>query len=229
MPIAPVVLRTENHPGGARVILAEVASASQYRLELSKDSGMTWTPLPAKAQSTIELSDLTNGQKVHVRGVAINAQRASDPSPEYPIYVTDQPPASPDGLHVDLSDGAATVSWGEVLGVSEYRLFGKVNGDSEFELLYHGLERSYRDMRPSIHSSQAAPGENRADSSAIIVQYYVTASNGNGASARSRIADTNPASWRNWDPKPGEPFRRVLSYPPDSPPSASEWPRYYPE
>lgn len=229
MPIAPVVLRTENHAGGARVILTEVASASQYRLELSKDSGATWIPLPAQAQPQIELSGLTNGQKVHVRGVAINALHESKPGVEYPIYITDQPSAPPDGLHVDLSDGAATVTWGEVLGANEYRLYGKVDVESKFQLLYRGLERSYRDKRPGIRACDATPGETSAVSRDLIVQYYVTASNGNGEGARSRIADSNPASWRNWDPRPGEPFRRVLSFPPDSPPSASEWPRYYPE
>jgi hypothetical protein len=211
------------------VILTEVASASQYRVELSKDSGSTWTALPTQVQPTVELSGLANGQKVHVRGVAINAQHESESGPEYPIYVADQAPAPPDGLQIDLSDGAATVSWGEVLGVKEYRLFGRVDGDSEFQLLYYGLERSYRDKRPGIRNCNAAPEENRTGSPAIIAQYYVTASNGNGESARSHTADTNPASWRNWDPRPDEPFRRVLSYPPDSPPSASEWPRYYPE
>ena len=229
MPIAPLVLRTENRTGCARVILTEVASASQYRLELSKDSGSTWTALPAQAQPAIELNGLPNGQKVHVRGVAMNALHASEPGPEYPVYVTDQPPAPPDGLHVDLSDGAATVSWGEVLGVTEYRLFARVDGDSEFQLLYSGLERSYRDKRPQIRSCNSAPGENRAGHPPVIVQYYVTASNGNGESSRSRIADTNPASWRNWDPRPGETFRRVLSFTPDSPPSTGPWPRYYPE
>lgn len=228
VPVAPIVLRTENHAGGARVLLAEVASASQYHLELSKDSGATWTALPAQPQPIVELNGLANGQKVHVRGVAANALHASQPGPAYPLYVTDQAPAPPDGLHVDLSDGAATVTWGELLGVTEYRLFGRVEGDSEFELLYYGLERSYRDKRSWIRSSDAAPGENRTGPAPIIVQYYVTASNGNGEGARSPIADTNPASWRNWDPRPGEPFRRVSSFPPDSPPSASEWPRYYP-
>ncbi|MDR3752886.1 MAG: hypothetical protein P4K93_08470 [Terracidiphilus sp.] len=229
VPIAPSVLRTENHAGGARVILAEVASVSQYRLELSKDSGATWTALPAQAQPAIELNGLLNGQKVHVRGVAINAQHESKPGPGYPLYVTDQPPAPPDGLHVDLSYGTATVSWGEILGVTEYRLFARLDGDSEFQLLYHGLEQSYRDKRPEFHGCNAAPGEDRTGHPPVIVQYYVTASNGNGESARSRIADTNPASWRNWDPRPGEPFRRVLSFTPDSPPSTSPWPRYYPE
>jgi len=121
------------------------------------------------------------------------------------------------------------VSWGEVLGVTEYRLFARVDGDSEFQLLYSGLERSYRDKRPQIRSCNSAPGENRAGHPPVIVQYYVTASNGNGEGARSRMADTNPASWRNWDPRPGETFRRVLSFTPDSLPSAGPWPRYYPE
>ena len=169
MPIAPVVLRTENHAGGARVILAEVATASQYRLELSKDAGTTWTALPAQSHPTIELNGLVNGQKVHVRGVAINALHASQPGPEYPIYVTDQAPPPPDGLHVDPSDGAATVSWGEVLGVTEYRLYGKVSDESEFRLLYSGLDRSYRDQRPGIRRCNAAPGKYRTDSQALIV------------------------------------------------------------
>jgi hypothetical protein len=158
----------------------------------------------------------------------MNALHTSQPGPEYPIYITDQAPASPDGLHVDLSDGAATVSWGEVLGVTEYRLFGRADAGSEFQLLYRGLERSYRDQRLEIRSCNSAPGKTGADHPKIIVQYYVTASNGNGESARSRMVDTNPASWRNWDPRPGEPFRRVYSYQPDSPPQTSEWPRYYP-
>lgn len=116
-----------------------------------------------------------------------------------------------------------------MLGITEYLLFGKADGDSEFQLLYHGLARNHRDKRPEIRGCNATPGETGAASGGPIVQYYVTASNGNGEGARSRIADANPASWRNWDPKPGEPFRRVSSFPPDSPPSASAWPRYYPE
>ncbi len=228
VPIAPVVLRTENHAGGARVILAQVASATNYRLELSKNSGANWTALRAQAQPMIELIGLAGVEKVHVRGVAINASHESEPGPEYPVYITDQPPAPPDGLHVDLSDGAATVSWGELLGVTEYRLYRRTNNESDFQLLYHGLNRSYRDKRPGIRGSYAAPGKPKTDSHPAIVTYCVTASNGNGEGARSRTADTDPASWRNWDPKPGEPFRRVASFPPDSPPSASEWPRYYP-
>ena len=229
VPIAPLVLRTENRAGGARVVLTQAASAEKYRLELSTDSGASWSALPEQPEPAIELGGLTNATKVHVRGIAINAAHESEPGPEYPVYVTDQAPAPPDGLHVDLSAGAAMVSWGEVLGVSEYRLYAKAEGESEFRLLYRGLERTHRDQRPGIRASNAAPGKRSADPQATIVTYCVTASNGNGEGARSRTADTDPASWRNWDPKPGEPFRRVTSFPPDSPASESPWPRYYPD
>jgi hypothetical protein len=41
VPVAPRILRTENHAGGARAIAAPVAAAAQYRFELSKDGGVT--------------------------------------------------------------------------------------------------------------------------------------------------------------------------------------------
>jgi len=229
VPIAPDVIRTENGAGGARVVLTQVACATSYRLELSKDSETTWTTLPAQADPVIELSGLANGEKVHVRGVAANAQHESLPGPAYPIYVTDQPPAPPDGLRVDLTEGTATLTWGEVLGVSEYRLYERVEGQGDFRLLYRGLERRFQDRRPWIRGSNAAPAGAGAEPGAAIVTYCVSAVNGNGEGARSRTANSDPASWRNWDPMPGERFRRVTSYPPDSPPAESEWPRYYPE
>ena len=65
--------------------------------------------------------------------------------------------------------------------------------------------------------------------SADIFEYRIAAVNGNGEGAPSRTADTDPASWRNWDPRPGERFRRVYSYPPDSPQLPGAMPRFYPD
>ncbi len=42
----------------------------------------------------------------------------------------------------------------------------------------------------------------------VIYQYVVTALNGNGESKYSTIADTDPLSFLNWEPKGGEGFRR---------------------
>jgi len=229
VPIAPHVVRTENHATGAQVVVAPVASASQYRLELSKDNGATWLQVRVQAEPLIEVSGLEPGQKVHVRAIALNSMHESAPGPEYPVYVTSQPPPTPDGLHVELANGAATISWGEVLGASEYRLYVRQKGDKEFHPLYHGLDRSFVDRRAGIIACDAIPGSPTPANHADIVEYAVAAVNGNGESAHSRNADSNPASWRNWNPRPRERFRRTYSGTPDFLALPGGPPSYYPE
>ena len=106
----------------------------------------------------------------------------------------------------------------------------RLAGDTKFSLFYRGLNRVYLDRRAGIQAANPNPNNPNVATHGDIVEYCVTAVNGNGESARSRIADTDPASWRNWDPKPGEAFRRDFI---DDSPSASikvhaEWPHYYP-
>jgi hypothetical protein len=209
IPIAPRIVRTENHAEGARVIASAVASATQYRLELSKDSGVTWTKIGLETTPEFSVSGLADEQKFHVRVVALNPVHESAPGPEYPLYVTKNPPPAPDGIHVDLSDGAATVSWGEVLGVSEYRLYARSADQTDFRLVHRGLDRTFRDERPGIRAANSNPSDSAAATQTGVIEYCVAAVNGNGEGPRSRAADTNPRSWRNWDPKPGEPFRRT--------------------
>ncbi len=228
-PIAPRVVRTENCAGGARIIIEPVAAATQYRLELSQDGGATWATRTVQSAPELKVSGLKDEEKVHVRVVALNAMHASAPGPEYPLYVTSRPPFPPDGLRVELSGGAAAINWGEVLGVTEYRLYARSKGDKEFHLLYRGPNRSHADNRAGIRACNTVPGRTTGGTDPAIVEYCVTALNSNGESVRSHTADTDPASWRNWEPMPGERFRRVTSFAPESPPSASEWPRYYPD
>jgi hypothetical protein len=228
VPIAPRILRTENRSGGARVLVAPVAAAAQYRLELSQDEGRTWSSVRVQPEPAIEIGGLPNGRKVHVRAVALNAQHESSPGPEYPLYVSTAPPLPPDGLRVDLAQGAATLSWGEVLGVAEYLLYARPKGEVDFKLLHRGPSRLYVDRRPAIRPCDPIPGNRGAASFAEIVEYAVSSVNGNGEGGRSRIVNTDPASWQNWDPRPGEPFRRLYSSEPIYPPSPNEWPRYYP-
>jgi hypothetical protein len=211
VPMAPRIVRTENHAGGARIIAAAVASATQYRFELSKDSGATWAVIGLQTDPEFSIGGLANVQKVHVRATALNALHESKAGPEFPLYFTRNPPPSPDGLRVDLSNGGAAISWGEVLGVSEYRLYARTSDERDFRLLYRGLDRIFHDNRSAIHAADSKPGDSGAARQPDILEYCVAAVNGNGEGARSRTADTNPASWRNWDPKPGEPFRRAYS------------------
>jgi hypothetical protein len=211
------------------VILEPVASADKYRFELSKDCGATWTAIHIENQPQVNVGGLDNGQKVHVRAVALNDLHESAPGPEYPIYATNLPPQPPDGLHVDLADGAAAIGWGEVLGVQEYRLYARRKGEKTFRLLHRGLERTFVDKRATIRACHEVPGQPPSAMQTEIFEYAVAAVNGNGEGPVSRTADTDPASWRNWDPRPGERFRRVYSYANDSSPAPDEEARHYPE
>ncbi|HVU45133.1 MAG TPA: hypothetical protein VHD85_03340 [Terracidiphilus sp.] len=230
VPQAPRIERTENIAGGARVLIAPCAGASRYRLELSKDGGEAWSVVTVSDKTESAVTGLQDGEKVHVRAIALNGVHESTPGPEYPVYVTKDTPLPPDGLHVDLADGAATVTWGEVLGVTEYRLYAKTAESRDFRLLYRGLERTYIDKKAGIQAPLLRPDPGAASGHKDLIEYCVTAVNGNGEGVRSRLANTNPASWRNWDPRPGEPFRRDFA---DNSPSASirvptTWPHYYP-
>ncbi len=226
IPMAPEIIRTANRSTAARIFITPVASATQYRLELSADNGHTWTHATTANTTELELTGLRNGSKVHVRAVAINGQHESVPGPEYPLYVTSNPPSAPDGLRLDLADGAANIHWGEILGATEYRLYDRTETPGDFRLLYTGLNRAYTHKHAAIRSALAVPGITKPQP-ANVIDYYVTAVNGNGESQPSRHANTDPTSWRNWDPRPGEPFRRVYSFASDEP--AEIDPHYYPQ
>jgi hypothetical protein len=229
VPNAPRILRTENRAGGARVIVEPVAAATESRLELSRDGGISWTRPGTQSGSQLSVDGLRDGEKVHVRALASNALLSSAPGAEYPIYASSQPPPPPDGLRVKLADGAAIITWGEILGASEYCLYCRANPEGEFRLLHRGIDRSHVDHRSVIRGCHEVPGQTAKGARETVIEYCVTAVNGNGESARSHPADTNPGSWRNWDPMPGERFRRVTSFAADSPASTGSVPRYYPE
>lgn len=227
VPPSPRVLRTENFSQGARVIIQPVAGAEAYRIQLSEDNGATWTDRGSFPSASGDLHGLRNGRKVHVRAIAKNADHESEPGPEYPLYTSDQPLPAPDGLRIALAERAATLTWGEVLGTAKYRLYVRTASDPKYRLLYEGLERTCIDHRAGIRACDPQPAT--SPQSMPPAQYVVCATNGNGEGERSRATTTDPSSWRAWDPRPGEPFRRVYSYPPDTQQQPGELPRYYPE
>jgi hypothetical protein len=210
-PLAPVILRTEIRSGAARLYATPCAAATQYRAELSDDNGATFKPVITSPTPTVDLTGLTNGKKYHARLIALNDHQQSDPGPEYPLYITREMPDPPAGLVSRLHMGRVTLTWGEALGVTEYRLYKRQQGQQAFTQIYHGLDRTYEDHEPSIRPANPIPDSvpDLKAPAAAIWEYAVTSANPNGEGPRSRICDTDPASWRNWDPRPDEPFRRA--------------------
>jgi hypothetical protein len=211
IPNAPTILRTENMSGGAKVFFTEVASATGYQFEISHDSGKTWTGIGSSSTSPHLVSGLKNGEKVHIRVIALNSQHKSSPSDEYPIYVSKDAPPTPDGLATRIDRNRVDLTWGEVLGVKAYQLYRRKKGETKFTLVYKGLNPSFTDNVSGIVPAFSMPGSRRDIKedveSYVIYEYAITAVNDNGESKESATVDTDPSSWRNWDPTNWERFK----------------------
>jgi hypothetical protein len=213
--IAPRVLRTDNGAGSADVYFAESAGATGYRIELSRDNGASWTASGGGAANPLRITGLRTGEKIHVRVIASNAAHSSAPGAEYPVYATDRPPEAPDGLRLHLENGQVEATWGEVLGAPAYSLYRRAAGGT-WTQVYRGADRRFLDHVTGVVAPYPEPGmaaaAKRRGAAVPIYEYAVAAVNRNGEGARSVAGNTDPASWRNWDPKPGEPFRRRFTY-----------------
>jgi hypothetical protein len=212
VPPSPLIEYTEYNSDGTIVYGTPVAAATLYQLEISADDAATWQPVGGTVSEPVfTLAGLANGKKYHVRLIAKNEAHQSIPGPEYPVYVMRDPPPPPDGLHVELSAGSANLTWGEVLGITEYRVYRRKKGESQFAVAYRGRAATWKDMDSSILPSATSPQDSASSHGAQPdLEYYLTASNHNGEGQRSRSANTDPASWRNWNPTGSEPFRRTV-------------------
>jgi len=234
-PIKPIIMRTENFSAGAKLFYKAVESAEFYVIELSYDNGAKWERIAKAASTTYKLKNLTNGVKVHVRVLAGNSNQLSKPSNECPIYVTDQSPLPPDGLSLKVSKYKVKVQWGQVLGVSGYRLYRRKAGDKEFKQIYAGRRNFFIDDNvPGIVPPCKIPGieENALlDMDNITVyEYAVACANGNGVGNKSNSESTDPRGWLVWQPDTKEPgYKRTSAY--WLPPYVDEKespPEYYP-
>jgi hypothetical protein len=232
-PIAPTILRTEDFAGGANVFFSPVAGADHYVLEISTDNAKTWQRGADGASSPLQVNKAANGTKIHVRIIAANAERQSAPSNEYPVYVSDQPPETPDGLDLQLAMDRVTATWGRVLGVSRYNLYRRTKGTSDWLLVYSGLEPRTVDDASGMVPPVASPGtaDNIDRPTSTVYEYAVASASANGESPKSYIADTDPTSWRNWWPagKQRRYQRQTAFWQPPYVPAELVPPMYYPQ
>jgi hypothetical protein len=234
-PPRPVVDRTENLPGGAEIRFTEVAGAQSYRVETSRDGGLQWSAAMTVKGSPAVLKDLPLGSKVHVRVIAVNPDAESLPGDEYPIYVTDQHPATPDGLNLVLTKDRVSASWGQILGSSAYALYRRRSGSQNWTRVYSGLNTFFEDAAKGVEPPAKLPG--REDNpefdpeSVVTYEYAVAAVNGNGESAKSPIVNTDPTNWLNWWPQgvPRRFKRQTAFWQPPYVPSEMSPPMYYPD
>lgn len=175
---------------GFDVSWSKVPGATSYRLELSNDNGINWTIAKDNIEAaSISITNLHDNTKIQLRVTARGAGGYGEPSAAYPVYLNAKPPHAPEGLVLQQTK----LSWGKILGAGSYRLYRRKKGTTNWQVVYTGADRSFTDT---------------AITSTAIWEYAVTAVNGNGESEKSTTVDTDPESFLNREPKPGEGFRR---------------------
>ncbi|MEV1173590.1 fibronectin type III domain-containing protein [Nonomuraea sp. NPDC049784] len=222
-PLPSRVLRTENVSGGC--IVHFTGSADSHDIQLSTDGGTTWETAGSARQSPFTLGGLANGAKYHVRVIAGDGE----PGPDYPLYVTSDPPSAPDGLKLRLADGRVTATWGEVLGASRYRLYRRRAGEAAYREVFAGLALTTTEDVDGVVPGLAEPSSGELPANVTVFEYAVAAENGNGIGPQSPPVDTDPRSRRHWEPPVGDAFRRQHTYnrPPYTPDPVT--PAHYPE
>ena len=233
-PPVPHILRTETGKGTAKIYFGKVPAANRYQLEMSTDNAATWTIAATATAGPFLLNNLSAGGKVHVRVAAISGDGSSVPGPEYPVYGSVTVPPAPDGLALELAPELVHAKWGEILGASEYRLYRRTAGQTNWALVYKGLDRVFDDHARGVTPPAYLPG--RADNALDnkpepIYEYAVAAVDGNGESAKSFIISTDPTGWLTWWPRGVERrFKRETGYwlPPNVPATMTP-PLHYPE
>ena len=188
----PTIASTRNAKGKVLVAASPAPGAGSYRFEYSTDGTTGWKNLKQQNFPELIVSPAGSEKKGYVRIISLNADNQSQPSIVYPLYYTNEKPHYPDGLKLSINDRKTDLSWGQVLGCNEYKLYRRTKGSGKSQLVYKGNLNTFTD----------------ATKSEEIVEYAVAAVNGNGDSSLSAWVDNDPDSWLNFDPMPGESFRR---------------------
>jgi hypothetical protein len=205
VPMAPEITGSIALADGAAVFWKPVVSATEYRVELSKDGGLTWSTTGMAKVGKFTLSGIKAPAKVHLRVIALNGKTESLPGKDFPVHDTGKPAEPPAGLRLRLAAGEVTATWGRVLGAKEYILYRRAAGDKKWKEIHRGAEPSFRDQPAGVPPFRTEPGLEAAawrqpEKSPAVYEYTVSAVDGTGEGAKSFIATTDPSNWRNWYP-----------------------------
>ena len=199
IPSAPEIVRSVSGATWCELEWLPVTGATTYSIQKSTNGGADWGEIANGIKNTrYKLTGLTDGKKVHVRVLANGKGGTGQPSGDYPVYPASVKPHAPEGLMAVKTGNEVSLDWGQVLGADQYTLYQGVKGTSEAKKIYSGTDRK---------AAVKLVGDRK------IYEFSVTATNGNGESAKSIVADTDESRSINWYPIPGEIFRRDTESP----------------
>lgn len=170
-----------NTPEGVQIVFDAVPFADRYEAELD---GVV---LPA-ADAQLCIAHVAGTPILRVR--ALNQGGAGAWSDPIRVQVLTDKPRHVDGLRVMAKKNGYQILWGQMAGVSSYRLY-RADSGKPMQCIYEGADTRYFDPA--------------ADETAV---YYVSCVNGYGESELSLPRDTRPGGAAYYDPAPEVRFQR---------------------
>jgi hypothetical protein len=214
-PMESRIAITEYNKNNVSVFVQSDSPCQSVRMEVSGDGGKTWQSR-GFAKNGIFVLNNEKTEKVHIRAVSINGSKTAETAPEYPVYFNKTAPHYPEGLRLKLAENKVKLSWGQILGAQKYKLYRKKVGETNFKLVYEGKNRQFEDNVQGVQKAYELPGtiENSSKdrTGLVIYEYAVTAITGYGESVMSPVENTNPSSWRNWNPDTELKFKRQSAF-----------------
>jgi hypothetical protein len=216
-PMPAEITRSIARADGVTIDYDAPASATKYRIEESIDTGRTWKSVQETSGTEYTLTGIAAPAKVHLRIVALDGAVESRPGHDFPAYVTAKPVDPPAGLRLALGQDDVKAGWGKILGEKEYVLYRRARGETAWNQVYRGPSHAFEDRAPGVIPAYSYPGL-EADAgrqpapAPKVYEYCVTAVDGIGEGARSGIASTDPANWRNWLPSVPMTYTRRSAY-----------------
>lgn len=216
IPESPKIVRTEYLKKGVKVHLQFPDGIMNGQAEISEDGGKTWEKGNKITQSTFVINE-NKQEKIHVRVLSIAKGKSSVPSQEYPVYFIKELPHYPEGLNLKIAENKVSVSWGQVLGITSYRLYRREIGSKDFLKIYEGISNSFEDKNIlGVQKPYLLPGKldnlHKDRKGLIVYEYAVSSVTGKGEGVLSPIQTSDPSSWLNWYPKTDLKFKRQSAF-----------------
>ena len=195
----PLILRVENLKSGINVQIRGTPSVTKYSIESSKDEGQSWSSVSKSTGLKQMLHPLENGEYL-LRATAFPTNARPIQSDTIELNLSDNPPEAPERPEITPLKGSVRLKWEAQIRATEYKVYRREKGKPTWAAIYSGRSQGFVDRNAKAATAKFSKPGYRAgavsDMNGIFIyEYCVTASDKNGESPKSEIANTDPRNW----------------------------------
>ena len=172
---------------------------TKYSIESSKDEGQSWSSVSKSTGLKQMLHPLENGEYL-LRATAFPTNARPIQSDTIELNLSDNPPEAPERPEITPLKGSVRLKWEAQIRATEYKVYRREKGKLTWAAIYSGRSQGFVDRNAKAATAKFSKPGYRAGAGSdmngiFIYEYCVTASDKNGESPKSEIANTDPRNW----------------------------------